>query len=300
MHLKRQLSEQGGSPTLSCWRYSKIWNLQQQWLEEVEAVSLLQDVAFTKVAIVSEEVVVAQEQDLPKLAWQKNWREIYLILEKDCLQIWCRQCRSRLPYLSEVCTVEISWESYPFTCLPLVGRKSMTTLWTNDVWATVKWFRSTEAQEDAFSCANQYPVNDTDRIKKLEEELGDVNNKTLQAKYDMNTDIKLPLTEEEWGEWRQSQKVYGNRVNKHLLNQKKASGIIIGQCTQHLQDKLHNYAQWKLVNRKPKTIRNVHAHWESSNETDRDQYPSHNLVDNLLAVFTLKQQNNPTCWQYWW
>ena len=35
-------------------------------------MSPLQDVAFTTVAIVSEEVVVAQEQDLPKLALTKE------------------------------------------------------------------------------------------------------------------------------------------------------------------------------------------------------------------------------------
>lgn len=178
MHLKRQLSEQGSSQTLSCWRYSKIWNLQQQWLEEVEAVSPLQDVAFTTVAIVSEEVVVAQEQDLPKLALTKelerniwSWRMIFCRFDADNADqdhpiyqksVWWRY-HGRARDKGQVCC--------PFTCLPLVGRKSVTTLWTNDVWATVKWFRSTEVQEDAYSCANQYPVNDTDRIKKLEESL---------------------------------------------------------------------------------------------------------------------------------
>jgi len=76
-----------------------------------------------------------------------------------------------------------------------------------------------------------------DDVEALEEQRSEIENKILQANYDLQSNIELPLTEEEKGEWRQNQKACGERLTKHLLNQQKAFAIIIGQCTQRLQDK---------------------------------------------------------------
>ena len=56
----------------------------------------------------------------------------------------------------------------------------------------------------------------------------------------MSVNVKVPLKEEEKGEWRTKEKSYGDRVQKHLLNQQTAFAIILVQCTQRLQDKMHN------------------------------------------------------------
>ena len=45
-----------------------------------------------------------------------------------------------------------------------------------------------------------------EEIDKLEDQLSEVESKTLRAEYDLNTDVELPLTEEEKGEWNQNQK----------------------------------------------------------------------------------------------
>ena len=78
-----------------------------------------------------------------------------------------------------------------------------------------------------------------EELDKLKEQLSEVEIKLLQAEYDINSDLELPLTDKEKGEWRQNQKAHGERVQTHLLNQQKVFAIIIGQCTQQLQDKLH-------------------------------------------------------------
>ena len=79
-------------------------------------------------------------------------------------------------------------------------------------------------------------------------------NNILCAEYDLSADVELPLSEEEKAEWRQQQKAYGERVQKHILNQQKAFAIIIGQFTQRLQDKLHDDAQWDNINK-------IKNHW---------------------------------------
>ena len=68
---------------------------------------------------------------------------------------------------------------------------------------------------------------DVEEIDKLKDQLSEIENKILRAEYDLHNDVELPLTEEEKGEWRLSQKAYSEQVTKHLLNQQKAFAIII-------------------------------------------------------------------------
>ena len=65
--------------------------------------------------------------------------------------------------------------------------------------------------------------------------MSDLENEILRAEYDLTNEVKVPLNEEEKGEWRQKEKAYGEPVTKHGLNQQKAFAVIIGQCTQRLQ-----------------------------------------------------------------
>ena len=64
--------------------------------------------------------------------------------------------------------------------------------------------------------------------------------------------VKVPLTEEEKSKWWQKEKAYGDRVSKHTLNQQNAFAIIIGQCMQCPQDKMHDNPQWETVNKNKK------------------------------------------------
>ena len=82
----------------------------------------------------------------------------------------------------------------------------------------------------------------------------DLDNKILQAKYDQGTDVYIPLNDEEKGKWRQAEKAYGECMTKHAINKQKAFAIIIGQCTQQLQDKMHNDMQLESVNKKQKPL----------------------------------------------
>ena len=88
----------------------------------------------------------------------------------------------------------------------------------------------------------------------LEENMFDIDNEIMEVKYDTNIDVKVPLTKEEKGEWKTNEKSYNERVQKHFLNQQKAFAIIIRQCTQRLQDKVHNYDKQEEVNKNQKPL----------------------------------------------
>jgi hypothetical protein len=136
------------------------------------------------------------------------------------------------------------------------------------------------------------PTTETDKIVEVEEQISETKIQLLKAEYDENAVIELPLSEEEKGEWRQNQKAYGDRVQKHIVHQQKAFATIIGQCTQRLQDKLHEDSQWETINTNQKPLELYTLIERVVMKQTGDEYPPHNLVENLLAVLTLKQQNN--------
>jgi hypothetical protein len=119
-----------------------------------------------------------------------------------------------------------------------------------------------------------------------------VDNKIIQVKYDISVNVRVPLTEEEKGEWKTNEKAYGERVQKHLLNQKKAFAIILGQCTQCLQDKMHVDDKWEDVNKKQKPLELYALIERVVMKQTSDEYPPCNIVDNLLSVLLMKQQQN--------
>ena len=141
--------------------------------------------------------------------------------------------------------------------------------------------------------------NDSDELEVLEEQLTDLDNKILRAAYDLSVEIDLPMTDKEKAEWRLNQKMAGERASKHLLDQQKVFAIIMGQCTQRLQDKLHEDAQWEKMNSKQKPLELYTLIERVVLKQTGYKHPPHNLMENVLAVLTLKQQNNQSNLQWY-
>ena len=140
---------------------------------------------------------------------------------------------------------------------------------------------------------------DVDGLDELEEQLVDTENEIRKTEYEIASQVEAPMTEEEKAEWRQSMKAYGDRCTKHVQNQQKAFAIIIGQCTQRLQDKLHDDAHWEQINKEQKPLELYTLIEKVVMKQTGDEYPPQNLVENLLAVLTLKQQTNQSNAQWY-
>ena len=76
------------------------------------------------------------------------------------------------------------------------------------------------------------------------------------------------------------------------MNQQKTFALIIGQCTQRLQEKLHNDPKWDAVNTSQKPLELYTLIEKVVMKQTDDEFAPSNLVDHLLAVLTLKQPNN--------
>ena len=86
---------------------------------------------------------------------------------------------------------------------------------------------------------------------------------------------------------------------KHILNQQKAFAVILGQCTTRLKDKMHDDPKWDTVNKDRKPLELYALIERVIMKQTRDEYPPHNLVDNLMAVLTMKQLPNQSNAQWY-
>jgi hypothetical protein len=110
---------------------------------------------------------------------------------------------------------------------------------------------------------------------------------------------KVLLDEREKGEWRSSKKNYGERVTNLNLSHQKAFAVIIGQCIQLLQDKMHDDPLWETVNTDQKPLDLYALIKRVVMKQSGDKYQATNIIDNLLAVLTMKQQNNMSNLQWY-
>jgi len=136
------------------------------------------------------------------------------------------------------------------------------------------------------------PISNTAEIEPLEEKMYDIDNEILQLEYEAGLEIKVPLDEEEKGLWKQRERAYGERVSRHIVNQQKAFAVILGQCTTRLQEKMHDDPQWETVDKNQKPLELYSLIERVVLKQTGDEYQPCNLVENLLAVLTMKQQNN--------
>ena len=146
-----------------------------------------------------------------------------------------------------------------------------------------------KARIEADIAALPHPPDQT-ALENLEDRLYDIENEILQIKYEQGMDVSVPLEDAESAEYKRAEKAYGDRLNKHQLNQQKAFALIVGQCTQRLQEKLHNDPDKVNTSQKPLELYTL-IEKVVMKQTD-DEYAPSNLVDHVNAVFNMKQPNN--------
>ncbi len=91
-------------------------------------------------------------------------------------------------------------------------------------------------------------------LESLEDKFYDIETDILQIVYEQGMDVVVPLEDAESAEYKRAEKAYGDRLSKHQLNQQKAFALIVGQCTQRLQEKMHNDPQWDGINTSQKPL----------------------------------------------
>jgi hypothetical protein len=112
-----------------------------------------------------------------------------------------------------------------------------------------------------------------------------------KAEYEMTLDIPIEMSDEEKTAHSNAWQSYRERNEKLITHQGKAFSLIIGQCTQLLQDKMKQDSDWITVNTSydPLSLyRLIEKHILSQTE---NQYPFHTVYTQEQAFYSFKQES---------
>ncbi len=124
-------------------------------------------------------------------------------------------------------------------------------------------------------------------------ELVEINNQIAQLTHNLAKDIPVKLDEEEKVEYDARVKSHNKKLDDLKLHQGKVYMLIMGQCTQRLQDKLKQDISWSTVDSTPKNPIDLMNLIERVvlKQSETDQYPWATLHEVDMAIKNLRQGN---------
>ena len=114
-----------------------------------------------------------------------------------------------------------------------------------------------------------------------------------QLQHELTEDIPMKLDEEEKVEYDARVKSHQKKVEDLKINRGKVYMLIMGQCTQRLQDKLKQDVTWHNVDATPKSPIDLINLIERVvlKQSETDQYPWAMLHEADMAIKNLRQVN---------
>ena len=131
-------------------------------------------------------------------------------------------------------------------------------------------------------------------------ELVQVQNTIAQLQHKLNEDIPIKLDKEEKVEYNSRVKSHIKKVEDLTINRGKVYMLIMGQCTQRLQDKLKQDISWSTVDATPKNPIDLLNLIERVvlKQSETDQYPWAMLHDADMIITITTILNLPAMTSY--
>ena len=137
-------------------------------------------------------------------------------------------------------TVVIPLPTYPTTALSRHStREVLVRAQQNNL------LRAHRSKKAAIEASIVAAPADTDLPIKLAE----VENEIAQLEFDISEDLEVQMSEQEKNDYRLNGKTYTDRVNKLKTHREQVYALILGQCTQLLQDKMKQDSSWSAVSK---------------------------------------------------
>ncbi len=110
--------------------------------------------------------------------------------------------------------------------------------------------------------------------------------------------MEIHLAKHEINEYHQESKTHADRTNKLVTHREQVYALIVGQCTQLLQDKLKQDPTWAAVSRSydPLALYTI-IERVILKQTD-DQYPFAAIHEQVLAIHSTKQETSTNAQSY--
>ena len=138
-------------------------------------------------------------------------------------------------------------------------------------------------------------------------ELAKLNNDIALADFEAAQDVPIELNDQERIDYSNECQNHSRRISTLETHREQAYSLILGQCTQLLQDKMKQDAAWITVSTSYDPLELYRLiEWVVLKQTE-DQYPFAAVHEQTLAVLNTKQQafqhssrRCPLCWSGIW
>jgi hypothetical protein len=123
-------------------------------------------------------------------------------------------------------------------------------------------------------------------------------NEIALAQFEALQEVPIELTESEKTQNNNEWRTYRERNSKLTNHRGQAFSLILGQCTQILQDKMKQDADWTVVSTSYDPLRLYRLIEKTILAQTEDQYPFATVYDQEVALYSFRQEAMPNAQYY--
>lgn len=116
-------------------------------------------------------------------------------------------------------------------------------------------------------------------------------NEIAQADYELSQEVPIELTDSEKTQYNNAWRTYRERNTTLIKHRGQAFSLIIGQCTQYLQDRMKQDKDWTPVNTSYDPLRLERLIEKTVLAQTEDQYPFATAYDQEMAIYSFRQES---------
>ena len=125
-------------------------------------------------------------------------------------------------------------------------------------------------------------------------------NEMAQVEFEAAVDVPIDLTNSEKTQWSNDWRTYHERNSQLVRNRGQAFSLIMGQCTQLLQDKMKQDADWEAISTSYNPLLLYHLIEKMVLAQMEDQYPFVTIYEQEMALYSFRQETllNPQYYEH--
>ena len=115
-------------------------------------------------------------------------------------------------------------------------------------------------------------------------------NEIAQAEFEAAADVPIDLTDSKKTQWSNDWRTYHEQNSQLIKNHGQAFSLIMGQCTQLLQDKMKQDVDWEAISTSYDPLLLYHLIEKMVLAQMEDQYPFATVYEQEMALYSFWQE----------
>ena len=125
--------------------------------------------------------------------------------------------------------------------------------------------------------------------------LATLQNEIAKAEFDMTQDVPIELTDSEKTQYSNAWRTFRERNSSLIKNRGQVFSLIMGQCTQLLQDKMKQDSDWNTTSTSNDPLTLGRLIEKTILAQTEDQYPFATVYEQEIALYSFRQEDIDQC-----